>query len=161
MDENKARRVYADIIDLPHHRSEKRPHMSLHDRAAQFAPFAALSGYDAMVREEARLTQTRRERSEEEQALLNRRMHLLMDQIQQGQGPRVKILYFIPDLRKEGGSFQTVIGRVKRVDSTARRLVLCGENQVSAGAAFSFEEIERLELLPEEERPEPCGQARK
>lgn len=98
MNKENPREVYADIIDLPHHQSKTRPHMSLYDRAAQFSPFAALSGYDNMVREEARLTDSERELPESELELLNKKMSLIMDVIEEKQYPqrlRSGILFLI------------------------------------------------------------------
>lgn len=147
MKKMQARQVYADIIDLPHHRSPTRRPMSLRDRAAQFAPFAALTGYEDMVAEEARLTQMRRELSEEEQAELNRTLGLLQHRIAQGDAPRVRIRQFVPDERKAGGREETVLGHVKRVDSTRRLLILLADNGVSAGQALRLEDVCELTLL--------------
>ena len=147
MKKMQARQVYADIIDLPHHRSPTRRPMSLRDRAAQFAPFAALTGYEDMVAEEARLTQMRRELSEEEQAEMNRSLGLLQHRIAQCDAPRVRIRLFVPDERKAGGREETVSGHVKRVDSTRRLLILLADNGVSAGQALRLEDVCELTLL--------------
>lgn len=146
-----ARQVYADIIDLPHHRSPTRRPMSLRDRAAQFAPFAALTGYEDMVAEEARLTQMRRKLSEEEQEEMNRTLGLLQHRIAQGDAPRVQIRLFVPDERKAGGREETVSGRVKRVDCTRRLLILLADNGVSAGQALRLEDVCELTLLSPDE----------
>jgi hypothetical protein len=92
--------IYADIIDLPHHQSPTRPHMSLYDRAAQFAPFAALTGYDDMVAEEARIVENKVELSETEIDLLNQKLSLIADVIEKGEKPKVTITYFVPDQLK-------------------------------------------------------------
>ena len=147
MNERNAREVYADIIDLPHHKSTRHPHMSLYNRAAQFAPFAALTGYDAMVREEARLTQQRPEPSEEEQAELNRTLNLLRDLITQGKAPLVRAEHFVPDQYKKGGSVEIVQGRLKRVDTVRRHLVFYAENGVSQGRHLALEDVYGLGLL--------------
>ena len=93
---------YKDIINLPHKQSSKRPHMSLQDRAAQFAPFAALVGYDDAIKETGRLTDERIEMSEENLAVLNTRYQILVDHL--GEEPEVAITYFVPDIYKTGGS---------------------------------------------------------
>ena len=151
MKKMQARQVYADIIDLPHHRSPTRRPMPLRDRAAQFAPFAALTGYEDMVAEAARLTQTRRELFEEEQAELNRTLGLLQHRIAQGDAPRVRIRKFVPDERKAGGREETVSGRVKRVDYTRRLLILLADNGVSSGQALRLTDVCELTLLSSDE----------
>ena len=104
MNEKNAREVYADIIDLPHHQSKTRPHMSLYDRAAQFSPFAALTGYDDMVREEARLTDQKIELGEQDLDLLNQKMNLIAELIEEGRNPEITAIFFVPDKRKDGGN---------------------------------------------------------
>ena len=98
--------AYDDIIDLPHHVSATRPQMSRLDRAAQFAPFAALTGYGAAIKETARLTDERTERSESELSELNERIHILTERIDEH--PEVEIIYFKPDERKDAGAYLTV-----------------------------------------------------
>ena len=88
--------VYADIYNLPHFQSKTRPHMSLYDRAAQFAPFAALTGYDEMVTEEARLTDKPIELSESEHEVLNRKIELVEMLLQGGGHPTLSFTYFEP-----------------------------------------------------------------
>ena len=95
--------VYADIFNLSHHRSKTRPHMSLYDRAAQFAPFAALTGYDEMVSEEARLTDKRIELSEAELEALNRKMDLVEMLLEGGEHPTLSITGLVPDEHRAGG----------------------------------------------------------
>ena len=116
-DKQNARIVYADIINLPHFQSQKRPHMSLYDRAAQFAPFAALTGFDDMVTEEARLTDKPIELSEIELETLNRKMDLVELLLQDGGHPTLSFTYFEPDVIKEGGRYLTRIGIVKKIDT--------------------------------------------
>ena len=105
---------YDDIIQLPHPDSPRHPRMSLHDRAAQFSPFAALTGHGTAIAETGRLTDSRIELDEYEMARvdaeLQRLQELLPDRL------TVSITYFVPDEQKEGGSYQTVIGAVKRID---------------------------------------------
>ena len=114
-DKQNARIVYADIINLPHFQSQKRPHMSLYDRAAQFAPFAALTGFDDMVTEEARMTDKPIELSEIELEALNRKMDLVELLLQDGGHPTLSFTYFEPDSNKDGGQYLTRIGIVKKI----------------------------------------------
>ena len=116
--------VYANIIDHPHWQSPTRPHMSLYDRAAQFAPFAALTGYDDMVSEEARIVERRIEPGEEEIKKLNQKMNLINDAIRAGGTPMVSITYFIPDSLKAGGRYETTVEQIKKIDAARGRVVL-------------------------------------
>lgn len=113
---------YDDIIDLPHHVSATRQRMSMIDRAAQFSPFAALTGYDAAIKETGRLTDERIELSEESRAALDRKQQLLLDNL--ADRPEVSLTYFVPDERKSGGAYVTVSGRAKKVDDYQRLLIL-------------------------------------
>lgn len=112
---------YEDIIHLPHHVSERHPQMSMTARAAQFAPFAALAGHDAAIREAARETDTWT-RDESVLDELDRTLSLLRDA--ECGSVEVRITFFIPDDRKTGGRLSTVSGRVKAVDDVARRILL-------------------------------------
>ena len=109
---------YDDIIDLPHHVSETHPPMSRADRAAQFSPFAALTGYDAAVRESARVTEQRIELDEGVKAELNARLNCILEHLQ------VSITYFMPDEKKSGGAYRTVTGAVRKLDGFAKTLTL-------------------------------------
>ena len=119
---------YDDIINLPHHQSKSRPHMSMADRAAQFSPFAALSGYDEAVKETARLTDRKQELSEEDMAALSAKMALLQERI--NEQPEVTITYFIPDGKKDGGAYSTISGNVKRIDDFERTLTLTNQTKI-------------------------------
>ena len=107
---------YDDIINLPHHVSPTRQRMSMHDRAAQFAPFSALVGYDDAVAETARLTEARPELDEQEQRAINERLAYIADHIHEH--PEVKIQYFVPDEHKSGGAIIEVSGKVKKISAT-------------------------------------------
>ena len=124
---------YEDIVDLPHYVSWNHPHMSLHDRAAQFAPFAALTGYDEGIGETARLTEERRELDEDERAVLDSRLRLLT--LRLDEQPPVVIEHFVPDKRKAGGAYVKTRGRLAGVSSTSRTLILAD------GTAISFDDI--------------------
>ena len=112
---------YDDIINLPHHQSVKHPHMNSHQRAAQFAPFAALTGYDAAIDETARLTGQKLELSDEQADHLNAQIQHIIENI--ADKPRVEITYFVTDTLKSGGEYVTVTGRVRRVDDYNREIV--------------------------------------
>ncbi len=116
--------VYADIIDLPPWQSPVRPRMSLSDRAAQFAPFAALTGFDDMITEEARPVDRKAELSEEETDRLNQQLLLIADELAEGRHPVRTVTFFIPDARKAGGRYETVTARVRRLNPVPGRLVL-------------------------------------
>ena len=105
---------YDDIINLPHHQSKTHPHMPLHDRAAQFAPFAALAGYDDMVRETGRLTEAETDLSEDDREVLDRKISRIASALKNRQYPAVTITVFVPDEKKDGGSYVSVSGRVMR-----------------------------------------------
>lgn len=122
---------YDDIIDLPHHVSATRPHMELSDRAAQFSPFAALTGYESAVREAARLTDQRVELDENAREALDKKLAVLEGQL--AERPRVTVTYFVPDERKEGGSYVTVSGRVKRIRGDEGTLVFEDGRRVGVG----------------------------
>lgn len=113
---------YSDIINLPHHVSENRPHMSMRDRAAQFSPFAALTGYDAAVKETARLTDQRAELDEEMKQNISERLNLIQENLTAA--PTVEITYFVPDECKEGGAYCTATGTVKKIDDIQRLVIL-------------------------------------
>ena len=113
---------YDDIIRLPHHISQSHPQMPLRDRAAQFAPFAALTGYEAALGETARLSVERRELDAQEAEELNRRLVALIARL--SERPEVTIEYFVPDERKSGGAYVTVTGRVRNISVAERLLVM-------------------------------------
>ncbi len=116
---------YEDIIHLPHHRSERHPHMSSYDRAAQFSPFAALKGYDEAIDEEGRLTDERAELDEERRAMLDETLRMLKERGRER--PRVAVTFFRPDPVKSGGAYVEISGTWKCVDESARKLVLMEE----------------------------------
>ena len=113
---------YADIIDLPHHVSRNHPQMPLRDRAAQFAPFAALTGYEAVVGETARLTAQKRELDAQEAEELNRQLAVVIEHL--SERPEVTVEYFVPDERKAGGAYVTVTGRARHVSVPEKTLVM-------------------------------------
>lgn len=113
---------YDDIINLPHHQSQTRVHMSLYDRAAQFSPFSALTGYDDAVKESARLTDQKHELSDEAISQLNAKLMFIKEQIKNQ--PEITVTYFVPDEKKDGGSYITEKSAVKRIDDFERVIIL-------------------------------------
>ena len=113
---------YDDILDLPHPTSKKHPRMSMAARAAQFAPFAALTGYGDAIKETARITDQQLELDENEKARLNEKLQLLRQHLP-GK-PKITITYFVPDTKKAGGSYQTITGFVKKLQEYERRLIM-------------------------------------
>lgn len=112
---------YNDILNMPRHISKTRPHMSNHDRAAQFMPFAALTGFGAMINEASRLTSEKHELTEEEARLLNERLRIIKSKIKLH--PKISLTYFIPDKRKSGGSYETFTGNLRRIDEFNGELI--------------------------------------
>ena len=136
--QREAERLYGDILDLPHPVSSCHPRMSLENRAAQFSPFAALTGYEGVIQETARQTHERIELSEDVRAQL--------DLVLQGLRPgnQVMVTWYVPDERKEGGAYEEATLQVKRVDGVSR--MLYGQE----GDRISLDDI--LELKPLRER---------
>lgn len=119
-----ARAVYADIIRLPHWQSPTRTPMSAYERAAQFSSFNALEGYEDMVGEEAREVGCFQQLSEAEMVILNQKINLIVDVLEDGHHPVLKFTYFLNDLRKDGGSYVTLTERVRKIDTVGRKIQL-------------------------------------
>lgn len=132
---------YDDIINLPHHVSDKRPQMSMQDRAAQFSPFAALTGYDGEIKEAARLTDSKIELDEYEKQEVDEMIQLILRHI--GEEFEVIITYFLPDERKAGGSYVDVTGIVKKLDEYERLLVM------RDGIKIPIDDILKIEIKSE------------
>ena len=113
---------YDKIMGLPHHVSKTRPQMPMSDRAAQFAPFAALTGYDSAIKETGRLTDERIELDVEALSALDMKYQLLMEALDEA--PEVTITYFQPDERKAGGKYVSAVGAVKKIDDFERRITM-------------------------------------
>ena len=109
---------YDDIINLPRHVSKKRPPMAIKDRAAQFSPFAALTGHDSAVKETARLTEKRVELDEYIKKDLSNRLQIIADRLKEHH--EISIIYFQPDEKKDGGAYVTDIGTVEKIDEYER-----------------------------------------
>lgn len=129
---------YDDIIDLPHHTSKKHPRMPLLDRAAQFAPFAALTGHDAAIKETARLTEDEIELDEDRKELLDFRLQQLQEHLSEQRS--VTVTYFKPDEKKAGGAYETVTGVVKKVDAYAGKLVFADGQEVELNHIVELKE---------------------
>ena len=130
---------YDDIINLTHHQSKNHPHMSLHDRAAQFAPFAALTGYDDAVKEARRLTDSKPELDENQLEELDQKLADLMTRIEEH--PEVTIIYFEPDDKKEGGAYVTCVGKIKKIDGCMHQLVFEDGKGISICNIIDIEEM--------------------
>lgn len=132
---------YADIIGLPHHTSQTHPRMSMMDRAAQFSPFAALTGYDAVISETSRLTGSRVELDESEKQVLDAEFRSLRSM----NAPEITVTFFREDARKAGGEYVCHRGKLKRIDETGRRMVF------SDGLAVSLDDVAALSLNEEDD----------
>ena len=113
---------YDDILHLPHPTSKRHPRMPIADRAAQFAPFAALTGYGDVIKETARLTEARPELSEDEKAEMDQTLRAVLNT--QGKIAEIVVTYFAPDARKSGGAYRRAAGKIRRVDEAKDVLIL-------------------------------------
>ena len=131
---------YSDIIDLPHVEPYNHHRMSMQARAAQFAPFAALTGHSDAIAETARQTEQELELCDDNRSLLDQTMQQLLSHL--AERPHVTFTYFVPDARKSGGSYTTRTGIVQQVDSYTRTLTLEG------GAKVPIQHIVDIEIHP-------------
>ena len=129
---------YEDIINLPHHISKKHPQMTMKSRAAQFAPFAALVGYEDAVEETARLTTKRIELNEEEKNILDMKLQMLKEQMHVQIYPEISIMYFVPDLKKDGGKYIKISGTIKKIDEYKQLLILDDKTQIPISEIISI-----------------------
>ena len=119
---------YDDMVYMQNPTPACKPRMSLHDRAEQFSPFAALTGYEDAVEETARLTDSRLELSEDMKTILNEKMQMILDNAENG--PIVTITYFVPDKKKSGGAYVDVSGIVKEIDEYERCVVMTDKKKI-------------------------------
>lgn len=119
---------YDDIINLPHHTSVKHKRMDRENRAAQFSPFAALTGYNDAIGEEARLTDYKRDFTEDYKSEIDNVLQKINQSI--SQHPLVKITYFCPDIKKSGGGYQTLSGNVKKIDEIRHSIILTDKTEI-------------------------------
>lgn len=128
---------YDDIINLRHYSSPVRPRMSRMNRAIQFAPFAALTGYDSAVSETARLTDKRHELTEDERIMLSEKLRILSEN--QQDTPSVQITYFLPDSRKNGGSYEEITGAVRRIDEGEMKVIFTDGGSIDIADIYGIE----------------------
>lgn len=128
---------YESIIDLPHRQSKKRTRMSMEDRAAQFSPFAALTGHEEAIEETARLTDGKLILTEEEKERLNETLSIAVEFPQK----EFSFLYFVPDEKKKGGKYLSVSGSVKKVDFLSKSVILTNKKQINIDDIIEIEEI--------------------
>lgn len=123
-DEPDAKVIYADIIGLPHYHVPGKPYMNEWSRASQFSAFSALEGYDEMVEEEAREVGSFQQLTESEMEVLNQKINLIYDVLEDGHHPVLKFTYFLADMFKNGGSYVTLTERVRKIDVVGRKIQL-------------------------------------
>lgn len=128
---------YDEIINFPHHVSKTRPQMPMSDRAAQFSPFAALTGYDSAIKETGRLTDEKIDLDEESLNALNVRYQMLTDALEER--PEVRITYFKPDERKAGGAYVTTAGAVRKIDDFEQTIIMQDGTRIPMGDVLSLE----------------------
>jgi len=140
---NERERNYDDIIRLSHHVSRKRPQMALEDRAAQFAPFAAVVGHEASVKEAARLTDEKRDLEEAEKTVINEQLNEIQTRIQAQieSGVEVEIEHFQADVLKSGGQYIVSRGNVKKIDVYTRSI------HMTDGAAIAIDDVFRVRVF--------------
>ncbi len=129
---------YDDIINLPHHVSKKHPQMSLLNRAAQFSPFAALTGHSAVIQETARLTDSFVELDEDRKEQLNEQLQLIKENLEQK--PEIEVTYFEPDPKKDGGAYITTCGRIKKIDEYNHQIIFTDGTTLLIEHIFSIGE---------------------
>ena len=135
----KAGNCYDDIIHLPHHVSTAHPPMERTDRAAQFSPFAALTGYEESIEETGRLTEARRELEEDAKAALDEKLQSIQERI--ADYPKAAITYFLPDHKKEGGAYVTVEDYIKKIDRYRNVLHMQDGTQIPVQEIISITEL--------------------
>ena len=132
---------YENIIDLPHQVSKSRPRMSRLDRAAQFAPYSALSGYEAAVRETARLTDRKTELDDYEKEKIDQTLNdLLASEV----GVKASLTFFCPDRKKEGGSYITLTGEIYKIDGIERKIIMVGGEEIMLDDLVNVQKIEKF-----------------
>ena len=137
---------YGDIINLPHYESKTHPRMSMHQRAAQFSPFAAVTGHDAAVKETERLTDKQIDLDERQKVELDEKLRIISEHL--GQNPEVKITYFEPDQKKDGGAYITVSGFIKKIDVYEKKIVLQDGQKIEINQIYdiSSDVLEKLDF---------------
>lgn len=131
---------YDDIIDLPHHVSVSHPQMPCSERAAQFSPFAALTGYEGAIEETARLTDDQKDLSENVRDSLDQVLAGIMSR--HDPNTEVKITYFVPDAKKDGGKYVTELVRIRRIDTDTREIVTMDRRRIGIDMILNLGEEE-------------------
>lgn len=130
---------YDDMMHLPHHQSTKRAHMSLHDRAAQFAPFAALTGHEAAIEETARLTEDEITLDDTALSDINDRLYEISQHLSEQW--KVSVTYFRPDAKKQGGAYLTDVGTIRKINEIEQFIIM------DSGICIKMEQIIRIEVV--------------
>jgi len=128
---------YDDIINLPHHVSKKRPQMSIEARSAQFAPFAALTGYDERVKETARLTDKKIELEDGQKEILNNKLLYILENI--NMKPEINFTYFVPDTKKSGGKYIDKTGIIRKIDMVEQYIQFTDKSKIDINNILSIE----------------------
>ena len=128
---------YDDIINLPHHISKEHPQMSMYMRAAQFAPFAALTGHDSAILETARITDSQIELDEEVRKLLDKKLEVIREHIKEQ--PQVAVSYFVPDERKTGGSYLLYTGQLHDIDDIEQKLIMADGKEIHLSSILEID----------------------
>lgn len=129
---------YTDMLDLAHHVSKTHPQMPMEKRAAQFSPFAALTGYAGEIGEKARLTEKRALLEEDRKAELEWEYQALLRGLGNGEHPMISLTYFVPDEKKDGGAYVTVRGNVKKIDISRKRIVFMDGREVGMDLVYDM-----------------------
>lgn len=128
---------YEDIVNLPRHISKVHPQATMADRAARFSPFAAISGYEDMVKEAARVTEERIDITDATKELLNEKLNMIIEFVDEA--PEVTITYFEPDKKKDGGAYISITGTVKRIDEYERIVLMSDDKKIRIEEIYTIE----------------------
>ena len=128
---------YEDIVNLPRHISKVHPQATMADRAARFSPFAAISGYEDMVKEAARVTEERIDITDATKELLNEKLNMIVEFLDEE--PEVTITYFEPDKKKDGGAYISITGTVKRIDEYERIVLMSDDKKIRIDEIYALE----------------------
>lgn len=128
---------YEDIVNLPRHISKVHPQATMADRAARFSPFAAISGYEDMVKEAARVTEERIDITDATKELLNEKLNMIIEFLDEA--PEVTITYFEPDKKKDGGAYISITGTVKRIDEYERIVLMSDDKKIRIEEIYAIE----------------------
>ena len=128
---------YNDIINMPHHVSKKHPQMSIKNRAAQFGAFAALNGFEDEIEEEGRLTDKKIELTEQTKEIINNKLTIIQNKILMK--PKVRIIYFIPDEKKNGGKYLTITGNIEKIDKDNNVIILDNKTKIKTSEIIDIE----------------------